>query len=60
MAQLVKDLPAMWETWIQSLDWQDPLEKGPEIPPSSRDEGLRLLHGLETNLVTSLQTPQEA
>ena len=26
----------------------------------SRDEGLRLLHGLETNLATSLQTPQEA
>ena len=24
------------------------------------DEGLRLLHGLETNLATSLQTPQEA
>ena len=32
----------------------------PEIPPSSRAEGLRLLHGLETNLATSLQTPQEA
>ena len=28
--------------------------------PSSRDEGLRLLHGLETNLAASLQTPQEA
>ena len=27
---------------------------------SSRDEGLRLLHGLATNLATSLQTPQEA
>ena len=32
----------------------------PDIPPSSRDEGLRLLHGLETSLATSLQTPQEA
>ena len=31
-----------------------------QIPPSSRDEGLRLLHGLETNLAASLQTPQEA
>ena len=31
-----------------------------EVPPSSRDEGLRLLHGLEANLATSLQTPQEA
>ena len=37
-----------------------PLENNPEMPPSSRDEGLRLLHGLETNLATSLQTPQEA
>ena len=27
-----------------------PLENNPEIPPSSRDEGLRLLHDLETNL----------
>ena len=36
------------------------IENNPEIPPSSRDEGLRLLHGLETNLATSLQTPQEA
>ena len=37
-----------------------PLENNPEIPPSSRAEGLRLLHGLETNLATCLQTPQEA
>ena len=28
VAQLVKDLPAMWEIWIRSLGWQDPLEKG--------------------------------
>ena len=28
VAQLVKNLPAMWETWIQSLGWEDPLEKG--------------------------------
>ena len=28
MAQLVKNLPAMWETWIRSLGWEDPLEKG--------------------------------
>ena len=24
MAQLVKNLPAMWETWVQSLDWEIP------------------------------------
>ena len=28
VAQLVKNLPAMWETWVQSLGWEDPLEKG--------------------------------
>ena len=28
VAQLVKNLPAMWETWVQSLVWEDPLEKG--------------------------------
>ena len=27
-AQLVKNPPAMWETWGQSLGWEDPLEKG--------------------------------
>ena len=27
VAQLVKNLPAMWETWVQSLGWKDPLEK---------------------------------
>ena len=28
VAQLVKNLPAMRETWVQSLSWEDPLEKG--------------------------------
>ena len=28
MAQLVKNLPAMLETWVLSLGWEDPLEKG--------------------------------
>ena len=27
VAQLIKNLPAMQETWVQSLDWEDPLEK---------------------------------
>ena len=26
VAQLVKNPPAMWETWVQSLGWEDPLE----------------------------------
>ena len=28
MAQLVKNRPAMWETWVQSLGSEDHLEKG--------------------------------
>ena len=28
LAELVKNLQAMWETWLQSLGWEDPLEKG--------------------------------
>ena len=27
MAQLVKHLPAVQETWVQSLGWEDPLEE---------------------------------
>ena len=27
VAQTVKNLPAMWETWVQSLRQEDPLEK---------------------------------
>ena len=28
VAQMVKNLPEMWETWLPSLGWEDPLEKG--------------------------------
>ena len=28
VAQMIKNLPAMQETWVQSLGWEDPLEKG--------------------------------
>ena len=28
VAQLVKDPPSLWETWVQSLIWEDPLETG--------------------------------
>ena len=34
MAQTVKTLPAMQETWVQSLSWADPLEKGIAIHSS--------------------------
>ena len=32
VAQLVKNLPAVWETWVWSLGWEDPLEKGKATP----------------------------
>ena len=35
VTQLVKNLPAMQETWVQSLDWEDPLEKGKAPTPVS-------------------------
>ena len=35
MAQTVKNLPAMWETWVRSLGWEDPLEKGMATHSSS-------------------------
>ena len=34
VAQLVKNLPAIQETWVQSLGWEDPLEKGMATPSS--------------------------
>ena len=33
VAQLVKNLPAIRETWVRSLGWEDPLEKGKAIWP---------------------------
>ena len=34
MVQIVKNLPAMWETWVQSLGKEDPLEKEMATPSS--------------------------
>ena len=33
VAQLVKNLPVMPETWVVSLGWEDPLEKGRLLTP---------------------------
>ena len=50
MAQLVKNPPAMRETWVRSLGWEDPLEKGKathssilawEIPWTEESRGLQ-------------------
>ena len=34
VAQLIKNLPVMWETWVHFLGWEDPLEKGKAIHSS--------------------------
>ena len=34
MAQTVKNLPGMLQTWVSSLGWEDPLEKGTTIHSS--------------------------
>ena len=34
VAQTVKNLPGMQETWVRSLAWEDPLEKGLAIHSS--------------------------
>ena len=33
VAQMVKNLPARWETWVQSMGQEDPLEKGMATTP---------------------------
>ena len=46
VAQTVKNLPTVWETWVQSLGWEDALEEGmathsmflPENSPTTEDE----------------------
>ena len=34
VTQTGKNLPAMWETWVRFLGWEDPLEKGMSIHSS--------------------------
>ena len=34
VAQMVENLPAMRETWVRSLDWEDPVEEGMATHPS--------------------------
>ena len=34
VAQMIKNLPAVQETWVRSLGWKDPLEEGMETHPS--------------------------
>ena len=48
MAQTVKNQPAVRETWVQSLDWEDPLERKWQPTPVSlpgKFHGQRILMG---------------
>ena len=48
MAQMVKNLPAVRETWVPSLGWEDPLEEGMAPTPVSlpgESHGQRSLAG---------------
>ena len=64
MAQMAKNLPAMWETWVRSLGWEDPLEEGMatrssvlawRIPWTEEPGGLRSI-GSQTDMTEQLST----
>ena len=66
VAQMVKNLPAMWETWVRSLDWEDPLEEDMqptvvflpgESPWTEEPGGLHSLWGhQESDMIEQLST----
>ena len=58
VAQMVKNLPAVWKTQVWCLGWEDPLEKGMathsrilawRIPWTEEPGGLQSLHGVTKN-----------
>ena len=47
VAQLVNNPPAMWETWVRSLGWEDPLEKGKATQYSVLENSMNcIVHGV--------------
>ena len=46
VAELVKNLPSVWETWVQSLGWENPLEKGKATHSSILAWRIPLVHGV--------------
>ena len=63
VAQLVKNPPAVWETWVWSLGWEDPLEKGKATyssilawrsPWTVQPMGCRVRHNWATFTFTSV------
>ena len=67
MVQLVKNPPEMWETWDQSLGWEDPLEEGMATQsnilawkiPMDRGAWQATVHGVtELDMTERLSTEQ--
>ena len=42
---MVKNMPAMWETWVRSLGWEAPLEEGMATHSSSLTWRIRVNRG---------------
>ena len=71
VAQMVKNLPAIQETWVRSLGWEDPLEKGKTTHsgiltwriPWTEEPGRLTVHGVAKSQIglkrlgTRLHTP---
>ena len=55
IAQLVKNLPAMQETWVWSLGWEDPLEKGKATHSSILAWRIPKVHGIAQESYTTKQ-----
>ena len=56
MAQLVKNPPALQETWVHSLGWEDPLEKGYPLQYSGLENSMA---GIESDMTKQLSlSPQ--
>ena len=53
---MVKRLPTMWETWVQSLGWEDPLEK--EMAPHSSTLAWRIAGMEERGRLQSMGSPR--
>ena len=56
MAQIVKNPPAMWETWVRSLGQEDPLEK--EIAPHSSTLAWKIPWMKEAGRLQSMGSPR--
>ena len=59
MAQMVKNLPAMWETWVQSLGWEDLLETGMAVFLPGEFHGQRSLAIWQVCGVTESDTTEQ-